>query len=47
MPATAFTDLSTSLLVEVSKAITGALPVAAVVLGAYIGFRIYKHFVKG
>lgn len=44
---TAYTTLSTLLSTEVGNAITGALPVAGLVLSAFIGYRIYKHFIKG
>lgn len=46
MPATAFTDLSTQIVAQVGTAITGALPVAGLVLSALIGYRIYKHFTR-
>ncbi len=44
---TAYATLSTSLVTEVTAAIAGALPVAGLVLSAFIGYRIYKHFVRG
>ncbi len=45
--AISYTTISTSLATEVTNAITGALPVAGLVLSAFIGYRIYKHFVRG
>jgi uncharacterized membrane protein len=44
---TAYTTLTTQLSTEVTNAIAGALPVAGLVLSAFIGYRIYKHFVRG
>jgi hypothetical protein len=41
------TALATSLSTTIGAAITSATPVAALVLGAFIGYRIFKHFVKG
>lgn len=32
---------------EVNGAITAALPVAAIIIGATIGFKVIKRFVKG
>ena len=45
--AIAYTTISTTLSTEVTNAVTGALPVAGLVLSAFIGYRIYKHFVRG
>jgi hypothetical protein len=46
MPVGAYTSLSTTLTTEIGNAITAAMPVAGIVLGAYVGFKLYKHFVK-
>lgn len=43
----AYTTLSASLTTEIGNAITAAVPVAGLVLSAFIGYRIYKHFIKG
>jgi uncharacterized membrane-anchored protein len=42
-----FTTLATSLGSGVTTAITAAIPVIVIVLGARIGYRVFKSFVKG
>jgi hypothetical protein len=42
-----YTTLTGTLSTEVTNAVTGALPVAGLVLSGFIGYRIYKHFVRG
>lgn len=41
-----FVALSTSLSAVVTGAISAAVPVIVIVLGATVGFKIYKRFVK-
>lgn len=42
-----FAALTTGLTTVVSGAITAAVPLIAIVLGAGVGFKIYKRFIKG
>ena len=41
-----FSSLSTALTTNVNGAVTAALPIAALVLGITVGYRVYKHFTK-
>lgn len=42
-----FAALATSLGTVVTSAITASIPVVTIVLGAMIGYRVFKRFVKG
>jgi len=42
-----YTGLVTAVSGEVTAAMAAALPIAGIVIGAMIGYRIFKHFVKG
>lgn len=42
-----YSSLVTATTSEIGAAITAALPVAALVLGAIIGFKIFKRFARG
>ena len=42
-----YSTLATGVSAEVTSGITAALPVGAAVLGAVIGFHVFKRFVKG
>jgi hypothetical protein len=42
-----FATLTTQLVTVVQGAITAAVPLIAVVLGATIGYKLYKRFTKG
>jgi len=39
--------IATGLVTTVGSAITAATPVVVLVLGATIGYRIFKRFIKG
>lgn len=45
--ATDYSGLVTATTGEINAGITAALPVAALVLGAMIGFKIFKRFARG
>jgi hypothetical protein len=42
-----FSALATSLGTEVTSAISASIPVIVIVLGATVGYRVFKRFVKG
>lgn len=42
-----FSALSTAVITQVNLALTGAVPLVALVLGVTIGYRVYKRFAKG
>jgi len=41
------TALATSLVDVIGDALTAAAPVAALVIGATVGYRLFKRFAKG
>jgi len=42
-----FTALATNLGTVVSGAITAAIPVIVIVLGATVGYRVFRRFIRG
>lgn len=45
-PLLDFTGVATSITQEISPAITAALPIAGTVLGVYLGYKVFRRFVK-
>lgn len=41
-----FSSLTTSLTTEVGSALTAVVSIAALILGATVGYRVYKRFTK-
>lgn len=41
-----FTELATALGTSASDAISASIPVIVIVLGATVGYRLFKRFVK-
>lgn len=42
-----FSALSSAVITQINSALTGAVPVATLVLGVTVGYRIFKKFTKG
>ena len=46
VPVLDFTGVGTAITSEITPAVTAGLPIAGMVLGVYLGYKLFKRFVK-
>jgi mannose/fructose/N-acetylgalactosamine-specific phosphotransferase system component IIC len=46
VPVLDFTGVGTAITDEIAPAVTAGLPIAGTILGIYLGYKLFKRFVK-